>query len=297
MKGKVAIITGSTRGIGRECALALAACGVNIVVAAKSTEEKPNLPGSIYTVAEECRKLGVRALPCKVDMRDASSIEQCVAATVEHFNRIDIVINNASALWWHTIEDTPASKYDLITSINTRGSFLLTKLAYPHMKKNGFGRVVNMSPPIDPHYEAYKGFTAYNISKFGMTMVAMGAAAEGEDCGITGNSLWPATVVESQASKNFKMGATKNWRKASILADAVLVLMATPEATGEQLIDDEFLQVAVNLSKEDLAHYRFDPNHEPMRALAKRGMLQDSKFRRGDVRALNKDIKNTDAKL
>merc|ERR1719310_122692 len=126
------------------------------------------------------------------------------------------------------------SKYDLITQINCRGAFALTSLSLPHMAKNGFGRVISMGPPINPSYEAYKGFTAYNISKFGMSMVAMGAAAEYEGKGITGNSLWPATVIESQASINFEMGDKSMWRKADILADCVLSLVSN-DVTGQQL--------------------------------------------------------------
>eukprot|EP01060_Flectonema_neradi_P018771 TRINITY_DN256_c1_g1_i1.p1 TRINITY_DN256_c1_g1~~TRINITY_DN256_c1_g1_i1.p1 ORF type:complete len:314 (+),score=68.80 TRINITY_DN256_c1_g1_i1:139-1080(+) len=289
LKGKVAIISGSTRGIGRECAIALAKCGCNIVIAAKTTEPTKNLPGTIFSVAEEMRQLGVESLPCKVDMRDAASIEKCVNDTVARFGRIDIVINNASALWWHDIEDTPVNKYDLITGINTRGSFILTKLALPHMRKNKFGRVITMSPPIQTDYEKFKGFTAYNISKFGMTMVAMGAAAEGEESGITGNSLWPATVVESQASKNFKLGSTKNWRKATILSDCVLAIVGS-NINGTQNIDDELLMSEFGLNKQDLAVYRFDPNVEPVRALAPKATeLKGAALKRGDVRSLSKD--------
>ena len=293
LKGKVAIISGSTRGIGRECAIALAKCGCNIVIAAKTTEPTKNLPGTIFSVAEEMKQLGVDALPCKVDMRDAKTIEKCVEDTVAHFGRIDIVINNASALWWHDIEDTPINKYDLITGINTRGSFILTKLALPYMRKNKFGRVITMSPPIQTDYERYQGFTAYNISKFGMTMVAMGAAAEGAKNNITGNSLWPATVVESQASKNFKLGSTKNWRKATILADCVLAIVGST-LNGTQNIDDELLIEEFGFTKKDLAVYRFDPNVEPIRALAPKTQIKVS-LKRGDVRTLSKDETRTSA--
>eukprot|EP00659_Diplonema_papillatum_P019384 gene19384-29860_t len=152
LKGRVAIVTGSTRGIGRECALALAKCGCGVVIAAKSTEPSETLPGTIYTVADEVRALGAPALPCKVDMRDTGSIEACVQATIKEFGRVDIVINNASALWWHNMVDTPVKKYDLITSINTRGSFVLTSLCMPYMIKQQWGRVITMSPPIETDF-------------------------------------------------------------------------------------------------------------------------------------------------
>lgn len=293
LKGRVAIISGSTRGIGKACAIALAKHGCNIVVAAKTVKEEPNLPGTIYTVATEIEALGVQALPVRVDMRKIDDIQECVRLTVEKFGRIDIVINNASALWWHTIKDTPMNKYDLITQINARGSFALTSLALPHMEKNGFGRVICMGPPIQTHFTAFKGFTAYNISKFGMTMVAMGAAAEYEGKGITGHSLWPATVIESQAAENFELGEKSMWRKAAILADCVLGLVSSDDSyTGRQLIDDEYLTDMHGFTPEDLAIYRYDPNVEPPRLLA--GASHGSEptggsVRRGDVRKLDND--------
>jgi len=137
------------------------------------------------------------------------------------------------------------------------------------MAKNGFGRVINMSPPISTDFRAYQGYTAYNISKFGMTMVAMGAAAEYQGKGITGHSLWPATVIERQASKNFQLGDRAMWRKADILADCVLGLVSAPDSyTGKQLIDDEYLIAEHGFTADDMAVYRCDPDVEPPRALA-----------------------------
>lgn len=293
LTGKVAIVTGSTRGIGKVCALALAKQGCNIVVAAKTTKPEKNLPGTIYSVAEEIEKLGVKALPVKVDLRKYEDIQECVRLTVETFGRIDILINNASALWWQRMEHTPINKYDLITQINTRGSFAMTSLCLPIMEKGGFGRLVNMSPPIQTHFSAYRGFTAYNISKFGMTMSALGAAAEYEGTGITAHSLWPATIIESQASINFDLGDRGQWRKAEILADAVLGLVSAPDTfTGQQLIDDEYLQEHHGLTAEDLAVYRCVPDVEPARLLAAAGHMgtgTELSIQRGDVRRLDKD--------
>merc|ERR550537_1459422 len=205
--------------------------------------------------------------------------------------RIDILLNNASALWWHRIEGTPMAKFDLITQINVRGSFAMARLCLPVMEKGGFGRVICMSPPIQTDYQAFKGFTAYNVSKFGMTIVAMGAAAEFEGKGITGHSLWPATVIESQASKNFELGDKSMWRKADILADAVLGLVSAPDTyTGRQLLDDEYLMDEHGLTEEDLAVYRWDPETEPPRALDPKNKLNShTTFTRGDVRKLDND--------
>lgn len=300
LSGKVAIITGATRGIGKACALALARNGCNIVVAAKTTTPEPTLPGTIYSVAEEIEKLGVQALPAKVDLRKYEDIQECVRLTVEKFGHIDILVNNASALWWQRMEDTPINKYDLITQINTRGSFAMTALCVPIMEKGGFGRIVNMSPPIQTDFRAYRGFTAYNISKFGMTMSALGAAAEYEGRGITAHSLWPATVIESQASINFELGDRSQWRKADILADAVLGLVSAPDSfTGHQLIDDEYLQDEHGLTAEDLAVYRCVPDVEPARVLAGAGHMgtgaAELSVRRGDVRKLDKDKTSSSA--
>uniref|UniRef100_A0A7S0E9Z7 Hydroxysteroid dehydrogenase-like protein 2 n=1 Tax=Phaeocystis antarctica TaxID=33657 RepID=A0A7S0E9Z7_9EUKA len=294
LQGRVAIVTGASRGIGRECALALARRGCHIVIAAKSTEPQPTLPGSIYTVAAEVEALGVQALPCVVDLRDEASSQACVDATVAKFGRVDVLINNASALWWQDIVDTPLKKYDLITSINARGSFAITQACMPHMLASGFGRVITMSPPIVTDMRAYAGKTAYYMSKFGMTMVALGAAAEGEGKGVTGNSLWPATVIESLASLNFKMGAPSTWRKAAIIADCVVgICEEGDEFSGNMLIDDVYLR-SRGATDADLAKYRVDPNVEPPRLLAMEnasGEWEVSKdFKRGDVRKVDADI-------
>eukprot|EP00040_Diaphanoeca_grandis_P026775 m.150459 g.150459 ORF g.150459 m.150459 type:complete len:310 (-) comp30725_c2_seq3:158-1087(-) len=291
LDGKVAIITGATRGIGRECAFALAKQGCSIVVAAKTVTPQPTLPGTIYTVAAELEAIGAKALAVKCDMRDENDIEACVAKTIERFGRVDILINNASALWWQDIVDTPPKKFDLIVGINARGSLLLTRACLPHMKKNGFGRVITMSPPITP--KGYSGRTAYNISKMGMTMVAMGVAEECEGMNITGNSLWPATIIESYASINFELGERSMWRKASILSDCTVAICSEDgDFTGNMIIDDEYLKYR-GLSDEDLVCYRYDPDVDPPRPLAdevwenKAGNSNAShEFRRGTVREM-----------
>jgi citronellol/citronellal dehydrogenase len=248
--GQTAIVTGGSRGIGRECVLALAREGANVVVAAKSATDTPNLPGTIFSVAKEAEALGVSALATQVDLRDEATITACVAATMAKFGRIDILVNNASALWWQDITDTPIKKYDLITSINSRGTFAMTQACFPHMAARKHGRVITMSPPITANMNAYAGKTAYFISKFGMTMVALGAAAEGRGQGVTGNSLWPATVIESFAAVNFKLGEPATWRKASILADCVVSLALEPDdVTGRMLIDDVYLRSAASSSQ------------------------------------------------
>src|SRR6267142_114725 len=146
---RVAIITGSSRGIGRALALGLARHGCNIVVAAKSTESTDKLPGSIYTVTREVEALGAQALPVQVDVRDADQIDALAARTMERFGRIDILINNAGALWWRPVLDTPAKRFDLVMGVNARAAFCASRAVLPHMMERKWGHIINMSPPID----------------------------------------------------------------------------------------------------------------------------------------------------
>ena len=291
LAGRVAIVTGSSRGIGRECILALARRGCNVVVAAKSTTEQNNLPGTIFSVASEAEALGVQALPVQVDLRDAAQITKAVDQVGEKFGRVDILVNNASALWWQDIEDTPIKKFDLINGINARGAFAITQACLPWMEKNNFGRVITMSPPIVTDAKQYAGKTAYYMSKFGMTMVALGVAAEGRGKGITGNSLWPATIIESLAATNFELGDPSLWRKATILADSVVGICEEEDAfTGNMLIDDVYLR-SKGATDDDLVKYRMDPAVEPPRILAGEDIsgFSEGDFKRGDVKKLADD--------
>ena len=294
LRGKVAIVTGGSRGIGREVCLALARQGCDVVVAAKSATAPKTLPGTVHTVASEVdavgARTGARALAVVCDLRDARACDACVDATLERFGRVDILVNNASALWWQSIEDTPVNKYDLIQSVNARGAFLMTKRCVPIMIQNRWGRVVSMGPPLPKRHTQYKNKTAYFMSKCGMSMVALGIAAE-HDGVVKANALWPATVVESLASENFQLGSRKNWRKATILADCVVQLCGDERTNGQTLIDDEYL-VNRGLARQELARYRCDPDTEPPRLLAEHSGTDgggDWDVKRGSVKALRED--------
>ncbi len=262
LAGKVAIITGASRGIGRSIALAFAQQGADIVIAAKSETENPKLPGTIHTVAEEVRSIGTQALPVKVDVRDDAMIQDMVAKTMDTFGRIDILINNAGALWWQPVLETPMKRYDLINDVNSRASFACTQACLPHMLAGEGGHVLVFSPPID--LRALPGKVAYLISKFGMTMLALGLAEEMAGKPFSINALWPVTAIESFATINFNLGTPEMWRKPDILADACLALVtkAPGKLTGKALLDEDLLRAE---GVTDFSKYQCVPGHEPPR--------------------------------
>jgi len=238
---KVAFITGATRGIGKACALRLAREGWDIVVAARSVEENPRLPGTIHTAAEEIRQYGTDVLSVPCNVRDEGQVQEAARATLERFGRVDAVINNAGALWWRTMDQTPMSRFDLVMGVNARGTYAATEAFLPAMKAQRDGHVITMSPPVD--LSMAPGQIAYMLSKFGMTMVALGIAEEMREYNIRGTALWPRTIIESYATMNFGMGGRELWRKADILADTVWEILRHPElSNGRALIDEDFLR-------------------------------------------------------
>ena len=242
LTGRVAIVTGASRGIGRAIALGLARAGCRVVVAAKSTESTEKLPGSIHTVAAEVEALGGQALAVQVDVRDEAQIEAMAAKTVERFGRIDILVNNAGALFWKPLLETPAKRFDLVMGVNARAAFLCSRAVLPHMIANRWGHIVNMSPPLD--LSIVPGRIAYAISKLGMTLLTFGLAEEVKGHNVAVNSLWPVTIIESQASINWGLGDPSMWRKPDILVDCVRRLVGKePSAiTGQALLDEDFLR-------------------------------------------------------
>jgi citronellol/citronellal dehydrogenase len=238
---KVAFITGATRGIGKACAAKLAKEGWNIVVAAKSTEENPKIPGTIFSAAEELREFGTEILPVQCNVRDVDSVRAAAAVTLEKFGRIDAVINNAGALWWRNMDETPMKRFDLVMEVNARGAYAVTEAFLPAMKEQKSGHVIMMSPPVD--LSVVPGHIAYMISKFGMTMIAQGVAEEFREYNIHGTALWPKTIIESYATINFGMGDPSIWRKADIIADATFeILQHSDKSNGKALIDEDFLR-------------------------------------------------------
>jgi citronellol/citronellal dehydrogenase len=262
LQGRVAIITGASRGIGRAVALGLARQGCHIVVAAKSVESTERLPGSIYSVAQETEALGAQALPVQVDVRDAGQIDALAAKAMKRFRRIDILINNAGALWWRPVLETSAKRFDLVMGVNARAAFLTSRAVLPHMIERKWGHIINMSPPID--LKIAPGKVAYCISKFGITLLTHGLAEEVREHNIAVNSLWPVTIIESQASINLRLGSREMWRKPDILVDCVLRLVQKEPATisGQALLDEDFLR---GEGVTDFSQYACVPGTQPLR--------------------------------
>ena len=242
LAGRVAVVTGSSRGIGRAMVLRLAREGAGVVVTGKSESGTDRLPGSIHTVAEEIEQAGGTALPIRVDVRHEDEVKAMVDQTVEKFGRVDILVNNAGALWWQPVLQTPPKRYDLMWEINVRAAYLCAYYALPHMVQQHWGHVINCSPPITT--EPSPGHVAYMTTKMGMTRMAIGIAAEHERDGIASNSLWPVTIIESLASINWGLGDRSQWRSPEILCDAMMEILRSepPSLTGQQILDEPFLR-------------------------------------------------------
>jgi citronellol/citronellal dehydrogenase len=252
LRGRAAIVTGASRGIGKAVALRLAEAGCDVCVAAKSTESRPNLPGSIGETAAAIEELGQKSIAVRTDVRSAADLEAMVKETVSAFGRLDILVNNAGALWWQDVVDTEPRRFDLVMEVNARAAFLASHFALPHMLEGGWGHIIMMSPPVDIAITPHK--TAYFISKFGMTLVAHGLAGEVADRNVACNALWPATLIESQATINFAIGDESQWRKADIIADATLAICSykPSEITGNAFIDEDVLKL---YGVDDLSSY------------------------------------------
>src|SRR5664279_5077483 len=202
LHGRVALVTGASRGIGKALAVRLAREGADVVVAAKSEQSTERLPGSIHETADEIRALGKRAIAVPTDVRDEDAVRRMIERAVEEFGRIDILVNNAGAIWLQPMLKTPPKRFDLVMGVNVRAAYMACHFALPHMVKQKWGHVLNMCPRLST--SPSPGKVAYMISKLGMAYVALGLAAEHAADNIAGNTLWPRTIIESQASINWK---------------------------------------------------------------------------------------------
>ena len=241
LRGRVALVTGASRGIGKALAVRLAREGADVVVAAKSEQSTERLPGSVHQTADEIRALGRRAIAVPTDVRDEEAVRRMIERAIEEFGRLDILINNAGAIWLQPILQTPAKRFDLVMGVNVRAAYLTCHYALPHMVKQKWGHVLNMCPRLST--KPSPGKVAYMISKLGMAYVALGLAAEHAADNVAGNTLWPRTIIETQASINWNMADRSQWRTPEILCDASMAIFAQEPrtSTGRQWIDEDAL--------------------------------------------------------
>jgi citronellol/citronellal dehydrogenase len=262
LSGKVVFITGASRGIGRAIALAAAREGADVVVAAKTVEPHPKLPGTIHTVADEIRSLGRRALPIQLDVREEFQVADAVAATEKEFGRLDALVNNAGAIGLTTVEQTAVKRFDLMQEVNSRALFLCAKAALPLMRKAGGGHIISLSPPLNLDPRWLGAHAPYTLSKYGMTLLALGMAAEFAPYQISVSTLWPRTTIATAAIE-FAVGGSavmKRSRKVDIMADAALEILRTRNGSlnGRCLIDEELLR---ERGTTDFRRYAADPAH------------------------------------
>ena len=245
LANKVVFITGGSRGIGLEIGKRAARDGAKVVLAAKTAEPHPKLPGTIFTAAEEIIEAGGEALPLILDVRDEENVLKAVEETVSHFGGIDICVNNASAISLTKTPDTDMKRYDLMHQINGRGTYLVSKYCIPHLKKSSNPHILNLAPPLDMKAKWFGPHLAYTMAKFTMSMCVLGMAEELKADGIAVNGLWPRTAIATAAVKNVLGGEElmNISRKPEIMADAAyeIFIKDSKEFTGNFCIDDNLL--------------------------------------------------------
>ena len=261
LKGKTLFITGGSRGIGLAIAIKAARDGANVTIAAKTAEPHPKLEGTIYTAAAEIEAAGGRCLPLMVDVRDEQSVAEAIAKTAQTFGGLDIVVNNASAISLTNTQMTDMKRYDLMHQINTRGTFMVSKYAIPHLEKAENPHILMLSPPLDMKTRWFAPHLAYTMAKYGMSLCVLGLAGELAPKGIAVNALWPRTTVATAAVKNLLGGdkMVQASRTPEMLADAAWMVFNKPSRSfsGNFLIDDNFM---AGEGVTDFTPYRVDPS-------------------------------------
>jgi citronellol/citronellal dehydrogenase len=260
LKDRVVIVTGASRGVGAAVAAACARDGARLVLAAKTVDPDPRLPGTLNDTARMVEEAGSEALVVPFDARDAAQCDMVVERAVARFGRVDVLINNAGAIFWAPVADWPQKKFDLVFGVNVRASFALARACIPHMRKGGYGHVLMMSPPIVP--AASVGKAPYLVSKIGMTMLAQAIDGEEKRNGIAGHALWPVTAIKTAATVNLGMGDDATWRTPEILADATLALLRRDPRQTEfrAWLDEDVLREE---GVTDFAKYRCVADVEP----------------------------------
>lgn len=265
LKGKTLFISGGSRGIGLAIALRAARDGANIVIAAKTAEPNPKLPGTIFSAATEIEQAGGKALPLMVDIRDENAVAEATRRAVEEFGGIDVLVNNASAIQLTNTENTPMKRYDLMHGVNARGTFVCTQACLPHLRASAErGRnphVLTLSPPLSMKAKWFQHHVAYTMAKYGMSMCTLGHAAEFAPYGIAVNSLWPRTVIKTAALQVIPGVNADLGRTPEIMADAAWFILTSNarSTTGHFFVDDEVLEAH---GVTDLGKYAVIPGND-----------------------------------
>ena len=262
LRGKTVFITGASRGIGRAIAVKAARDGANVVVAAKTTEPHPRLPGTIHTVAEEVLAAGGRALACCVDVRSETQVRRAVHQAVDVFGGIDVLVNNATVVHMTQTRDTKLKTFDLMSQVNARGTFLCSQACLPHLLKSDNPHIINISPPLNMKPKWFQGHVAYTMAKYGMSMCVLGMSEEFRDDGVAVNALWPRTAVWTSAMARLGGGEIqRECRDVSVMSDAAYVMMTRDSRTytGNFAIDDEVL---MSVGVTDISRYDCVPGNK-----------------------------------
>jgi citronellol/citronellal dehydrogenase len=258
LQGKTLFITGASRGIGLAIALRAARDGANVAIAAKSDVANPKLPGTIHTAAAAVDAAGGAGLAIKCDIREEDSVHAAVEQTVSRFGAIDILVNNASAIWLRGTLDTPMKRFDLMSQVNARGSFLCAQVCLPHLLKSTNPHILTLAPPISLDPKWWAPHTGYTLAKMGMSFVTLGLAAEFGPRGVAVNALWPRTLIATNALNMIPGVSAANGRKPEIMADAAHAVLTRPALgfSGNFLIDDDVLREG---GVKDFSQYAVDP--------------------------------------
>lgn len=263
LNGKTLFITGASRGIGLAIALRAARDGANVVIAAKSSVPNPKLPGTIHTAAAEVEAAGGQALAVQCDIREEDEVRAAVAAAVERFGGIDILVNNASAIWLRGALETPMKRYDLMHGVNARGTFLCSQACLPQLLKSSNPHILTLAPPLNLDPKWFAPHTAYTMAKYGMSLATLGLAAEFGPQGVAVNALWPKTVIRTDALNMIPGVDLDGCRTPEIVADAAHAVLTTParERSGQFLIDETLLRAR---GVTDFERYAVTPGHALM---------------------------------
>jgi citronellol/citronellal dehydrogenase len=263
LEGKTLFITGGSRGIGLAIAVGAARDRANVVIAAKTVDPHPKLPGTIHSAAREIEAAGGRCLPVQCDVRDEAQIARAVAAAVDRFGGIDILVNNASAISLTGTLETPMRRFDLMFGINVRGTYAASQACLPHLFRSANPHILTLASPINLNPRWFRGHVAYTMAKYGMSMCVLGMAEEFRDRGVAVNALWPRTVIATAALQMIPGLDTSRARKPEIMADAARWILAQParECTGNFFIDEDVLRRA---GVADFSRYAVDPSKAPL---------------------------------